>query len=254
MRREVDDGDGLVSVGKDIVRADVAVQLLPRQRAESVQMLSHAGEGLPGRRGDKPVMPEQPPGNFPMRKKSGSLDLARLIRGRPGVVDLGEGCAEVVGRRVGRGEAEPVRDRHTCPRRSALAGSKLGFGLNMRRYEHADQHQERSGRQDQDYGAGAHEEPVPACLPLPLLRRNLRPGLAIARVRRIVQAWPGCPSRWRAEPHHIASRDHVLAAYPPQPPATRAKKRRHWLAGSLAPARHRIGAASPDLGGNCAPC
>ena len=90
----------------------------------------------------------------------------------------------------------------------------------MRRYEHADQHQERSGRKDQDYGAGAHEDPVPAYLPLPLLQRNLRPGLAIARVRRIVQAWPGYPSRWRAEPHHIASRDHVLAAYPPQLQAT----------------------------------
>jgi hypothetical protein len=66
-----------------------------------------------------------------------------------------------------------------CPE-SARAGLSA-----MRRDDHDNDHQERSRREGQDYGGDAHEDPVLACQPLPVLRRHC--GRTIAG-RRIVQA------------------------------------------------------------------
>jgi methyl-accepting chemotaxis protein len=109
--------------------------------------------------------------------------------------------------------------------RRVPSGTLRGVRLNMRRDDHEHDHHERSSRKYQDYGGDAHEDPVLACHPLPVLQRNSRPGRTIARGR-IVQhdsLGPAAPPPRATEPNHDASRHLLLPAYRPQPQATTAK-------------------------------
>jgi len=61
--------------------------------------------------------------------------------------------------------------------------------LTMRRNDQGNDHQDRGGRKYEDHGGDAHEDPVLACLPLPLLQRDPGSGRTIARGR-IVEVDP----------------------------------------------------------------
>jgi hypothetical protein len=109
--------------------------------------------------------------------------------------------------------------------RRVPSGTLRGVGLNIRRDDHEHDHQERSSRKYQDYGGDAHEDPVLAYLPLPVLQRNSQPGRTIARGRIVQHDSPGpaaLPPR-ATEPNHDASRHLLLPAYRPQPQASTAK-------------------------------
>jgi hypothetical protein len=61
----------------------------------------------------------------------------------------------------------PARARRSLP---AASRTLLGRpGLTMRRDDHDNDHQERSGQKYQEWGGDAHEQVVLACLPLTLL-------------------------------------------------------------------------------------
>jgi hypothetical protein len=52
----------------------------------------------------------------------------------------------------------------------------------MRGDDQEHDHHERDSHKYQDYGGGAHEEPILACLPLPVLRRNFGRTIAGGRI------------------------------------------------------------------------
>jgi hypothetical protein len=92
----------------------------------------------------------------------------------------------------------------------AGSGSRMP-GLAMRRDDQGDDHQDRSSRNYQDYGKDVQEDPVLACLPLPVLRREPGSGRMIARGRIMQIDASGLPrirprSARATEPNHHASR------------------------------------------------
>ena len=84
--------------------------------------------------------------------------------------------------------------------------------LTVRGDDQEHDHHERSSHKYQNDGGDAHEDPVLACLPLPVLQRNFGPGRMIARGRIVqIDASGPCaatrpPSPRATEPNHRASR------------------------------------------------
>ena len=80
----------------------------------------------------------------------------------------------------------------------------------MRGDDQDDDHHERNSHKYQDYGGDAHEDPVLACLPLPVLRRDFGPGRMIAggivQIDASGPGIPGAPSPRATEPDRRASR------------------------------------------------